>query len=275
MPWGKMDDKFHRNRKVRELRRLKGGREALGTWVYWWSWCLDDPELTGVVPESELSAADARSAELLVSVGLWDRVADGYAFHDFAEYNPSRTQLDKKRTADRERVAAKRAESRADVARDNASDSRATVDATRDGVAATRASRPVPSRPDPVAAAAESSELPLTSIEVSSAWNAAMGNHVVGGMHGESQWREDYETIAAVLKSQPGSARVALKAVCEYFWAAPEGPVQSSRVPRGAASPKLLAKHLNRDLEAARSWWFAGGREAVSQQRPGHAEAAQ
>lgn len=86
MTWGKMDDKFHRNRKVRELRRLKGGREALGDWAHWWSWCLDDPELTGVVPEFELDASERKSAALLVQVGLWDVVDGGYRFHDFRPY---------------------------------------------------------------------------------------------------------------------------------------------------------------------------------------------
>lgn len=38
MPWGRMDDKFHRNEKVRRLRKIRGGREALGVWVFWWSW---------------------------------------------------------------------------------------------------------------------------------------------------------------------------------------------------------------------------------------------
>lgn len=143
MTWGKMDDKFHRNRKVRELRRMKGGREALGDWAFWWSWCLDDPKLDGVVPAFELDAADLRSAKLLVDVGLWDAVEGGYRFHDFHEYNPTRDQRESKLRADRERVATKRGASRTDVARD--------TDATPKRVASesppTRV--PVPSRPDP------------------------------------------------------------------------------------------------------------------------------
>lgn len=138
MTWGKMDDKFHRNRKVRQLRQMDGGREALGVWVFWWSWCLDDPELSGVVPTSELSAVDERSVQLLVDVGLWETIEGGYAFHDFHAYNPTRAQVDAKRTADRERVASKRSASRANVARDNA--------ATNPRVASPGR---VPARPDP------------------------------------------------------------------------------------------------------------------------------
>jgi len=120
MPWGKMDDKFHRNRKVRELLRIHGrpGREALGCWTFWWSWCLDDPDLSGLVPSYELDADEIESAKLLVTVGLWDAAPEGYRFHDFHEYNPSREQREAKRSADRERVATKRGASREDVASD-------------------------------------------------------------------------------------------------------------------------------------------------------------
>lgn len=150
MTWGKMDDKFHRNRKVRELRRLKGGREALGDWAFWWSWCLDDAELTGVIPSFELDAAGLRSAKLLVQVGLWDEVEGGYAFHDFHEYNPTKAQREAKKTADRERVSAKRHGISDDVACD--------ISASRDGLAGeSQESRervastrdPVPSQPVP------------------------------------------------------------------------------------------------------------------------------
>lgn len=139
MPWGRMDDKFHRNAKVRSLRRLRGGRDALGAWVFWWSWCLDDPDLTGFVPSDELPSADEKAAELLVQVGLWDEVEGGYRFHDFDKYNPTREQLDAKRKADRERVAAKREATRENVASDTAAIP-ARVASTRD---------PIPSHPNP------------------------------------------------------------------------------------------------------------------------------
>jgi hypothetical protein len=143
MTWGKMDDKFHRNRKVRSLRQKPGGREALGVWVFWWSWCLDDPDLTGHVPALELSAADTASAQLLVEVGLWDTVADGYAFHDFHAYNPTRDQVAHKREYDRQRAAAERQakpESRSRVVNDS--------ETTKRNSRFPRA-LPVPSRPVP------------------------------------------------------------------------------------------------------------------------------
>jgi len=122
MPWGLMDDKFHRNRKVRALRREGArGREALGVWVYWWSWCLDDPDQTGIVPREEMSAGDLKVAALLEEKELWKPVADGWRIHDFHDYLNGNRHLrdekrDAKREADRVRVANSRAASRADVA---------------------------------------------------------------------------------------------------------------------------------------------------------------
>lgn len=113
MPWGRMDDKFWRNRKVRALRQTSVGREALGAWAYWWSWCLDDPELDGRIPKSELTLrADKRSAALLAVNGLWEDRGEYYRVHDFHQYNPTRTQVEHKREADRLRIAAERAAQR-------------------------------------------------------------------------------------------------------------------------------------------------------------------
>jgi hypothetical protein len=113
-----MDDKFHRNKKVRKLRKSPAGRAALGAWAFWWSWCLDDPELTGFVPADELDAADLKSADLLCEAELWDRVEGGFRFHDFHDYNPTKKQREHKLEADRQRIAEKRAEE-SNVARDS------------------------------------------------------------------------------------------------------------------------------------------------------------
>lgn len=143
MPWGKMDDKFHRNRKVRQLRKLGAkGREALGVWTFWWSWCLDDGgDFDGFVPADELDAAEARCAALLVQVGLWDKAEDGFRFHDFNEYNPTRVQLEHKRESDRDRQRRRR---------ESHGVSRRDTEASRGGVAAeSLPARASPSRPDP------------------------------------------------------------------------------------------------------------------------------
>jgi hypothetical protein len=150
MAWGRMDDKFHRNPKVRSLRQQKGGRDALGVWTYWWSWCLDGPELNGFVPRSELSSADLKAANLLVLAGLWDLAEGGFTIHDFHIYNPSRADLEHKRVADRERVAAKRAASRENVASDSPATNPRVAPHARDPIPIPRErekiSDPAPSR---------------------------------------------------------------------------------------------------------------------------------
>lgn len=146
-----MDDKFHRNRKIRELRkRGKAGNEALGVWTFWWSWCLDDPDLNGEVPRSELSKRDEIAAELLVDVGLWDKTDDGFIFHDFQEYNPTREQIDSKRRADRERLSAKRKAKSTDVACDiSASRERIAIDSQESPTRVASTRDPVPTQPNP------------------------------------------------------------------------------------------------------------------------------
>ena len=106
MAWGRLDDKFHRNRKVRDLRKLRGGKEALGVWLFWWSWCLDDPSMAGEVPYEELETAkDLRAAQMLVEAGLWETKGSVFKFHDFHVYNPTPVQKEAQRKAHAESQA--------------------------------------------------------------------------------------------------------------------------------------------------------------------------
>jgi hypothetical protein len=86
-----------------------------------------------------------------------------------------------------------------------------------------------------------------------------MEQAVPGNMHGFAQWRADFETVAIALNRSaqglPELVPLARTALCAWFWAAADGPVQSGRIPRGRATPALLAKHVSRDIEAAREWW--------------------
>lgn len=85
MTWGKVSDRLHAHSKARRAR------EALALWVLALSWCCDeltDGEVPSDMPELLIPGGDAL-AERLVSVGLWERTADGFRFHDWAEYQPS------------------------------------------------------------------------------------------------------------------------------------------------------------------------------------------
>lgn len=110
MTWFKVDDQFHGHPKVRGLDMA-----SRGLWVTAGSWCAS--YLTdGVISERDVKALGGtrRQAEKLVSAGLWSLVdaspgARRYAFHDWAEFQPTRAETTAKRQRDAERKADARA----------------------------------------------------------------------------------------------------------------------------------------------------------------------
>lgn len=99
MAWARVDDGLHKSVK---WRRASKGARAL--WTTSLSWAMD--ELTdGYVPHDLLSylggtKADAKS---LVDCGLWIELKDGWQFHDWADYQPSRAKVIEERAKARER----------------------------------------------------------------------------------------------------------------------------------------------------------------------------
>jgi hypothetical protein len=135
MAWGKVDDKLHSSPKWRAC--TKGGRAL---WVTALSWSMD--QLTdGRIPAHMLAALDGtvRDAEGLVRVGLWDEADDGWCFHDWTDYQPSREHVLAERDAAKERQRRARERSR-ESRRDGA---------VTDGVSHGVSSVP-PTRPDPL-----------------------------------------------------------------------------------------------------------------------------
>lgn len=115
MPWGKHDDKFHRNRKVKPLRNSMRGLAALGLRSLLHSECLDDPQLDGRIQAFDLrSKKEKELCDALVGAGLLDRDGDDYVFHDWADYNPTKTGLSQARNKTRERVTKHREQKRND-----------------------------------------------------------------------------------------------------------------------------------------------------------------
>jgi len=116
----------------------------------------------------------------------------------------------------------------------------------------------------PTAAAASASKQlsgrgdTLSSEEVARAWAETIGKPGAnpGALHAHSQWRSDFIVIAAACDAVEGNAAIAMRAVIEWFWLAPDGPVQAERLHRRNANPGQLAKHVSRDLDAAQLWWF-------------------
>ena len=89
MTWFKVDDSFHSNPKV-----LGASPGALGLWVVAGSWSAQN--LTeGFVPRHVLPRLMQRAdrfATELERVGLWSRTENGFQFHDWTDYNPTREE---------------------------------------------------------------------------------------------------------------------------------------------------------------------------------------
>lgn len=104
MPWFKIDDNLAFHHKV-----VAAGNAAMGLWARAGSWCAQN--LTdGFVPDHMLARLGTPSqVEKLVRVGLWNRVEGGIEFHQWANRQPLRTQIEAEREASRTRMASVRA----------------------------------------------------------------------------------------------------------------------------------------------------------------------
>ena len=101
MTWFKVDDKLSGHPKAKAA-----GNRAMGLWVmagsYSASYLTDGFVSREFVKEHRYGLRDA---EVLVEVGLWIPVEGGWQFHDWSQANPTRTQIESKREADRRRKA--------------------------------------------------------------------------------------------------------------------------------------------------------------------------
>lgn len=102
MPWVRLDDRFPSHRKVALL-----SDRAFRLHVSALCWCSEN--LTeGAIREKELPVISRirgvkKAATELEEAGLWDRTEEGWAVHDYLEYNPDRARVQ----ADREANAAR------------------------------------------------------------------------------------------------------------------------------------------------------------------------
>lgn len=100
MAWFKVDDGFWSHPKTAELSDA-----ATALWVRAGAWSAQ--HLTdGRIPYSALRffRARRRSAAELVDAGLWSDAGDAFVFHAWADYQPSKSQVEAKREATRNRV---------------------------------------------------------------------------------------------------------------------------------------------------------------------------
>lgn len=102
MAWFRIDDHLYSHPKWLGLSK---GARAL--WVTSGSWCAGQL-LDGNVPKSVLPmlGGTPREAAELVSAGLWRESANGWRFHDWQAYQPTRKAVMEKRAKDAERIRA-------------------------------------------------------------------------------------------------------------------------------------------------------------------------
>lgn len=98
MPWFKVDDTFAFHPKV-----MRAGNQAIGLWVR--AGCWSSATLTdGKVPADVLKLLGAKPAtvDALVQTGLWRRNGDGIKFHDWEQYQPTASDVKRKKAAESE-----------------------------------------------------------------------------------------------------------------------------------------------------------------------------
>lgn len=105
--WFKVDDHLWLNPKTK-----RAGNAALGLWVKAGSWSgyeLSD----GYIPRDMLpSLGSPALARRLCDVGLWLPDGDGWLFHDWSDFNPTRAEAEARREANAKRLTRWRAEHR-------------------------------------------------------------------------------------------------------------------------------------------------------------------
>jgi len=104
MAWFRADDRICEHPKF-IAARARGGHSALGVWFHAGTWS-NAMQTDGFIPNTwvMLNRAETEAA-VLAEVGLWheDASRDGWQMHDYAEYQPTKAELDAKREKDLER----------------------------------------------------------------------------------------------------------------------------------------------------------------------------
>lgn len=88
MPWFKVDDTLAFHHKA-----VAAGNAAMGLWVRAGSWSMQTLS-DGFIPDVIAQQLGSKSqAEKLVSAGLWDRLPSGFAFHEWGQRQPTKSDV--------------------------------------------------------------------------------------------------------------------------------------------------------------------------------------
>jgi hypothetical protein len=125
MAWVRIDDTWLNHPKVMHARAV-GGWTALGVWCGALTWA-NQQRSDGHVPTSWVVLNNAQAdADVLVEAGLWVAVDDGFVFHDYSDYQPTRAEIEAK--TEQRAAAGKRGGSKSQANRkQTASNSEANV----------------------------------------------------------------------------------------------------------------------------------------------------
>jgi hypothetical protein len=114
--WARIDDKFPRHRRVRQLRR-----DVPSKWLYVVALCfccehltdghIQEFDLEQIIGDADMPRVTAlRSVTRLVAAGLWvDHGGGHYEIRDFLDYNPSGSKVKAEREAAKQRMRQLRA----------------------------------------------------------------------------------------------------------------------------------------------------------------------
>ena len=150
MTWFRVDDKFPTSPKVMRIPR-RHRLAAIGLWATAGAWAAGQLQ-DGVVPAYMVEewTDDLELAEALVKAGLWDETDDGFVFHDWADWQPTRAQVHARRESERRRKENWRAQKAGNTGQSPAGTSAGHApDGTRDERGADEIVPLIPTRPDP------------------------------------------------------------------------------------------------------------------------------
>jgi hypothetical protein len=140
MVWFRVDDSLCDHPKLLALQERKGWEAAVALWTLAGAWSSKHLK-DGEIPRAVVTRLGftAKSAELLVAEGFWERAEAGYRFHDWQSRNPLRSQVEREREVTRNRVAKHRGNGVGN----------GVTDGVSTPVCTPAPSRPVPSQPIP------------------------------------------------------------------------------------------------------------------------------
>jgi len=149
MVWFKVDDGFHASRKVMSIPRAVR-LPAIGLWAIAGSWSAAE-ELDGFVPDYMIDewGGTPQLVDVLVKAGLWEPADEGTQFTKWAEYQPTREELEAKRESERVRKAEWRRRKADSSPRPGGTpNGRTTERRGTDVLVPSNPTRPDPTRPD-------------------------------------------------------------------------------------------------------------------------------